>query len=63
MDKPKVVASVAVPENRIYIHGAKARMSNVKIRCEMNDDDSVKVTTTADVEYDPIYIAVIKLGD
>ena len=58
-----VVATEACPESRVYIHGSPARVSNVKVKCEAQDDGSVKVVTTYDVEYEPVYHAVIRLDE
>ena len=56
-----VVASDACPPDRVYVSGARARLSNVVVNCEQEDDGSITVRTTADVEYDPVYQAVIRL--
>ena len=57
----RVIASDACPPDRVYVSGARARLSNVVVKCEQNDDGSITVRTTADVEYNPVYQAVIHL--
>lgn len=60
---PEIIASDAVPPDRMLVSSARARLENVKVRCEPGDDGAVTIRMSADVVYQPGYQCVIRLGE